>query len=113
MSGPPGFSNDRAVLAAVNAACAASGGGLRPALTAAPRGALRSPGRDGETPPRRTKKHHGSYGPAILQNLTHITRQFKHCRRTLKAIGSNGHRGVAQSGSASALGAEGRVFESR
>ncbi len=73
MSGPPGFSNDRAVLAAVNAACAASGGGLRPALTAAPRGALRSPGRDGETPPRRTKKHHGSYGPAILQNLTHIT----------------------------------------
>jgi len=52
---------------------AAFGGGLRPALTAAPRGALRNSGRDGETAPSRTKKHHCSYGPAILQNLTHIT----------------------------------------
>ena len=52
---------------------AAFGGGLRPALTAAPRGALQKSGRDGETPFSRTKKHHPSYGPTILQNLTHIT----------------------------------------
>ncbi len=51
----------------------AFGGGLRPALTAAVRGALRNPGRGGETPFSRTKKHHRSSGPAILQNLTHIT----------------------------------------
>ncbi len=35
---------------------AACGGGLRPALTAAPRGALRGSGRDGETPSSRTEK---------------------------------------------------------
>ena len=52
---------------------AACGGGLRPALTATVRGALRSSGRDGETPFSRTKKHHQSCGPAILQNLTHRT----------------------------------------
>ena len=39
---------------------AACGGGLRPALTAAPRGALRGSGRDGETPFSRTEKL-GSY----------------------------------------------------
>jgi len=53
---------------------AACSGSLRPALTAAVRGALRGSGRDGETALSRTKKHHCSYGPAILQNLTHITR---------------------------------------
>jgi hypothetical protein len=52
---------------------AAVGGGLRPALTAAPRGASRGSGRDGETPFSRTKKHACSYGSAILQNLTHAT----------------------------------------
>ncbi len=52
---------------------AAFGGGLRPALTAAARGALRKSGRDGETAPSRTKKHHCSSGSVILQNLTHIT----------------------------------------
>jgi len=52
---------------------AALGGGLRPALTAAPRGALRRSGRDGETPLSRTKKHPRSYGSTILQNLTHAT----------------------------------------
>ncbi len=52
---------------------AANGGGLRPALTAAPRGASRGSGRDGETPFSRTKKHACSYGSAILQNLTHTT----------------------------------------
>ena len=52
---------------------AADCGGLRPALTAAVRGALRGSGRDGETALSRTKKHHCSYGPAILQNLTHAT----------------------------------------
>ena len=54
----------------IRAACS---GGLRPALTAAVRGALRSLGRDGETPFSRTKKHHCSSGSAILQNLTHVT----------------------------------------
>ena len=52
---------------------AADCGGLRPALTAAVRGALRGSGRDGETALSRTKKHHCSCGPAILQNLTHVT----------------------------------------
>ena len=56
MSGP-GFIEDGAVLAAVNAAFrAAFGGGLRPALTAAARAALRGSGRDGETPFSRTEK---------------------------------------------------------
>ena len=41
---------------------AACGGGLRPALTAAPPGALRGSGRDGETPFSRTEKlFPGSY----------------------------------------------------
>ncbi len=52
---------------------AAFGGDLRSALSAAPRGALRGSGRDAETPFSRTKKHHCSYGSAILQNLTHTT----------------------------------------
>jgi len=52
---------------------AALGGGLRPALTAPARNALRGSGRDGETPFNRTKKHSCSYGSAILQNLTHTT----------------------------------------
>ena len=53
---------------------AAFGGGLRPALTAAVRGALRNSGRGGETPFSRTKKLHPQTSPTILQNLTHITR---------------------------------------
>ena len=52
---------------------AADRGGPRPALTAAPRGALRKSGRGEETPLNRTKKHPCSVGSAILQNLTHIT----------------------------------------
>jgi len=46
---------------------------LRPALTAPARGAWLRAGRDGETPPSRTKKQTCSYGSAILQNLTHTT----------------------------------------
>ena len=57
MSGPA-TPNPGAVLAAVNTAFrAACGGGQRPALTAAARGALRQAGRDGETPLSRTEKH--------------------------------------------------------
>ena len=49
----PGFINDGAVLAAVNAAFrAAYGGGLRPTA----RGAFEKVGRGGETPFSRTKK---------------------------------------------------------
>src|SRR6516164_6986541 len=48
---------------------------LRPALTAPARGAWLRAGRDGETPPSRTKKQTCSYGSAILQNLTHTTAQ--------------------------------------
>jgi len=58
MSGS-GLPNDGAVLSALNIAFrAADRGGLRPMLTAAARGALQSSGRDGETPPSRTKKPH-------------------------------------------------------
>ena len=67
MSGP-GLPHDGAVLPALNIAFrAADRGGcraslavtfLRPMLTAAARGALRSSGRGGETPPSRTKKPH-------------------------------------------------------
>src|SRR5216683_2945967 len=41
--------------------CAAFGGGLRPVLTTAVRGALGNPGRDGETVLGRTKKHASRY----------------------------------------------------
>jgi hypothetical protein len=55
---------------------AAFGGGQGPALTAAVRGAARNLGRDGETPPSRTKKQTCSYGSTILLNLTHTTRKL-------------------------------------
>jgi len=45
------------VLTAVKDAAAPPCGGLRPSLTAAPRGAPYFSGRDGETPLRRTEKH--------------------------------------------------------
>ncbi len=60
---------------------AASGGGRRPALTAPARGAFQKSGRDEETPFSRTKKHPCSYGSAILQNLTHITRATRRLKR--------------------------------
>ena len=56
MSGPVN-ANPGAVLGAVKAAFrAACRGGLRPALTAPPRGPLLELGRDGETALSRTKK---------------------------------------------------------
>jgi hypothetical protein len=72
MSGP-GFTNDGAVLAAVNTAFrAACGGGLRPVLTAPARGALQSSGRDGETPFSRTKKHSAVFCSAKGEALNGI-----------------------------------------
>jgi hypothetical protein len=66
---------------------AADRGGLRPALTAAPPGASWKSGRDGETPPSRTEKHYPSYGPAILQNLTHITNRRLNSKHPATAQG--------------------------
>ena len=70
MSGPA--YHDCTVLAASTPLRAAFGGGLRPALTAPARGALRKSGRDEETPLSRTK-HRCNHGFAFLQNLTHTT----------------------------------------
>ncbi len=60
---------------------AAFGGGLRPALTAPARGALRKSGRDEETPLSRTKKHRCNHGFAFLQNLTHTTLRSGACTK--------------------------------
>ena len=46
---------------------AADRGGLRPALTAAPRGASWKSGRDGKTPLSRTKKLRLSYSSTIIE----------------------------------------------
>jgi hypothetical protein len=48
-------------------------GGLRPSLTAAPRGADWLSGRDEETELSRTRKHHSACQSWILRNLTHTT----------------------------------------
>ena len=58
------------VLRPLRAGCA---GGLRPSLTAVPRGAAMLSGRDEETPFSRTRKHQFASATAILQNLTDTT----------------------------------------